>query len=53
MRLKCVKFCLIGHGKGKVGKATNLRGQVSLPTLGAGEVAYEVNGSVVWNVFES
>ncbi|KAG4945141.1 hypothetical protein JHK87_041148 [Glycine soja] len=32
-----------GHGKGKVGKATNLRGQVSLPTLGAGEDAYDVH----------
>ncbi|XP_014501040.1 linoleate 9S-lipoxygenase-like [Vigna radiata var. radiata] len=31
-----------GHGNGKVGKATNLRGQVSLPTLGAGEDAYDV-----------
>ncbi|CAJ1955474.1 unnamed protein product [Sphenostylis stenocarpa] len=31
------------QGKGKVGKATNLRGQVSLPTLGAGEDAYDVH----------
>ena len=36
-------FDVIGHGKGKVGKATNLRGQVSLPTLGAGEDAYDVH----------
>ncbi|QCE09083.1 lipoxygenase [Vigna unguiculata] len=32
-----------GHGNGKVGKSTNLRGQVSLPTLGAGEDAYDVH----------
>jgi len=34
---------LIGQGKGKVGTATKLRGQISLPTLGAREEAYDVN----------
>ncbi|BAT91731.1 Linoleate 9S-lipoxygenase-4 [Vigna angularis] len=32
-----------GQGKGKVGSATKLRGQISLPTLGASEEAYDVN----------
>ncbi|XP_014501039.1 linoleate 9S-lipoxygenase-like [Vigna radiata var. radiata] len=32
-----------GQGKGKVGTATKLRGQISLPTLGASEEAYDVN----------
>ncbi|QCE09081.1 lipoxygenase [Vigna unguiculata] len=32
-----------GQGKGKVGTATKLRGQISLPTLGAREEAYDVN----------
>ncbi|RZB84437.1 Linoleate 9S-lipoxygenase-4 isoform B [Glycine soja] len=30
-------------GKGKIGKSTNLRGKITLPTLGAGEQAYDVN----------
>lgn len=34
---------LIGKGKGKVGDATKLRGQISLPTLGDFEEAYDVN----------